>query len=91
MPGQTLILTSTTYVGTTRDLLVGPLAERGLLAGHEVSWPSPPNASTPATTGTARTTSPGSSAGPPESCAAAAAVLAEYAPVHLVRRPGRPR
>jgi UDP-N-acetyl-D-glucosamine dehydrogenase len=35
-PGQVLILTSTTYVGCTHDLLVAPLAERGLRAGEEV-------------------------------------------------------
>jgi nucleotide sugar dehydrogenase len=34
--GQTIILTSTTYVGTTRDLLVAPLAARGLVAGRDV-------------------------------------------------------
>jgi len=36
-PGQLLVLTSTTYVGTTRDLLVVPLAERDLVAGRDVS------------------------------------------------------
>jgi UDP-N-acetyl-D-glucosamine dehydrogenase len=35
-PGQTLVLTSTTYVGTTRELLIDPLAERGLRAGEDV-------------------------------------------------------
>jgi nucleotide sugar dehydrogenase len=35
-PGQVLILTSTTYVGSTRDLLVEPLAARGLEAGRDV-------------------------------------------------------
>ena len=35
-PGQTIILTSTTYVGTTNDLLTGPLRARGLLAGQDV-------------------------------------------------------
>ena len=35
-PGQTLVLTSTTYVGTTRELLVQPLAERGLRVGEDV-------------------------------------------------------
>jgi UDP-N-acetyl-D-glucosamine dehydrogenase len=35
-PGQTIILTSTTYVGCTRDLLVTPLAERGLQPGRDV-------------------------------------------------------
>jgi UDP-N-acetyl-D-glucosamine dehydrogenase len=34
--GQTIVLTSTTYVGTTRDLLVGPLTARGLTVGEDV-------------------------------------------------------
>lgn len=34
--GQLLMLTSTTYVGSTYDMLVAPLAERGLLAGQNV-------------------------------------------------------
>ncbi|SCG45586.1 nucleotide sugar dehydrogenase [Micromonospora rifamycinica] len=35
-PGQTIVLTSTSYVGTTRELLVAPLADRGLRVGQEV-------------------------------------------------------
>lgn len=35
-PGQLLVLTSTTYVGTTRDLLEGPLRARGLEPGVDV-------------------------------------------------------
>jgi len=35
-PGQTIILTSTTYIGTTRELLTEPLAARGLIAGQDV-------------------------------------------------------
>ncbi len=35
-PGQTLVLTSTTYVGTTRELLVAPLTERGMRVGTDV-------------------------------------------------------
>ncbi|MFI5005510.1 MAG: nucleotide sugar dehydrogenase [Solirubrobacterales bacterium] len=35
-PGQTIVLTSTTYVGTTRELLAEPLAERGLRVGEDV-------------------------------------------------------
>jgi UDP-N-acetyl-D-mannosaminuronate dehydrogenase len=35
-PGQTLILTSTTHVGATRELLVQPLARRGLDVGRDV-------------------------------------------------------
>jgi UDP-N-acetyl-D-glucosamine dehydrogenase len=34
--GQTFVLTSTTFVGTTRELLVEPLAKRGLIAGEDV-------------------------------------------------------
>src|SRR6202161_4600354 len=33
-PEQTIVLTSTTYVGCTRELLVAPLAERGLHVGE---------------------------------------------------------
>ena len=36
VPGQTILLTSTTYVGCTRDLLVKPLHERGLVVGRDV-------------------------------------------------------
>lgn len=36
VPGQVLILTSTTYVGSTRDMLVVPLAARGLIAGRDI-------------------------------------------------------
>ena len=35
--GQILILTSTAYVGATKDLLAGPLAARGLVAGTDVA------------------------------------------------------
>ncbi len=35
-PGQTLILTSTTYVGTTSELLSQPLERRGLRVGTDV-------------------------------------------------------
>jgi UDP-N-acetyl-D-glucosamine dehydrogenase len=35
-PGQTVILTSTTYAGTTRELLAGPLERAGLRVGTDV-------------------------------------------------------
>jgi nucleotide sugar dehydrogenase len=35
-PGQLIVLTSTSYVGTTDDLLVKPLTDRGLLVGVDV-------------------------------------------------------
>jgi UDP-N-acetyl-D-glucosamine dehydrogenase len=34
--GQVIVLTSTTYVGTTRELIAVPLQERGLAAGTDV-------------------------------------------------------
>lgn len=37
VPGQILMLTSTSYVGCTEDLLVAPLAERGLVPGESIS------------------------------------------------------
>ena len=36
MPGQLILLTSTTYVGTTRDLVTEPLRERGLEVGRDI-------------------------------------------------------
>ncbi|HEX3648535.1 MAG TPA: nucleotide sugar dehydrogenase [Pseudonocardiaceae bacterium] len=35
-PGQTVILTSTSFVGTTREMLIDPLDARGLRAGVDV-------------------------------------------------------
>ncbi|MGZ4660303.1 MAG: nucleotide sugar dehydrogenase, partial [Arthrobacter sp.] len=35
VPGQLLMLTSTTYVGSTRDLLAVPLAAKGLIPGRD--------------------------------------------------------
>ena len=34
--GQTIVLSSTTFAGTTRELLIEPLAERGLVVGRDV-------------------------------------------------------
>ncbi|QCB98421.1 nucleotide sugar dehydrogenase [Arthrobacter sp. PAMC25564] len=36
VPGQLLMLTSTTYVGSTRDLLAVPLAAKGLIPGRDI-------------------------------------------------------
>jgi UDP-N-acetyl-D-glucosamine dehydrogenase len=35
-PGQTIILTSTTYVGCTQEFLVEPLSQRGFVVGRDV-------------------------------------------------------
>jgi len=45
--GQTLVLTSTTYVGATRELLTQPLAERGLGAGEDVFVAFSPECTSP--------------------------------------------
>ncbi|GAA3386050.1 nucleotide sugar dehydrogenase [Cryptosporangium minutisporangium] len=37
VPGQLLVLTSTSYVGCTRDLLIGPLRQRGYRPGDQVA------------------------------------------------------
>jgi UDP-N-acetyl-D-glucosamine dehydrogenase len=34
--GQTIVLTSTSYVGTTRDLLISPLSKRGFVMGRDI-------------------------------------------------------
>ncbi len=36
VPGQVIILTSTTYVGCTEEMLVWPLAERGFTVGQDI-------------------------------------------------------
>jgi nucleotide sugar dehydrogenase len=36
VPGQLLMLTSTTYAGCTRDMLVTPLEQRGLTVGRDI-------------------------------------------------------
>jgi UDP-N-acetyl-D-glucosamine dehydrogenase len=48
-PGQLVILESTTYPGTTREVLLPILEESGLTAGRTSSSASPPSAWTPAT------------------------------------------
>ncbi|NKQ56055.1 nucleotide sugar dehydrogenase [Amycolatopsis sp. K13G38] len=37
VPGQVIIVTSTSFVGTTREMVVEPLARRGLQAGRDIS------------------------------------------------------
>ncbi len=46
--GQTLVLTSTTHVGSTRELLVEPLAARGLSVGEDVFVAFSPECAEPA-------------------------------------------
>ncbi|MFI9030666.1 nucleotide sugar dehydrogenase [Streptomyces sp. NPDC053560] len=89
VPGQLLMLTSTSYVGTTRDLLVEPLARRGLRAGTDVFVASAPERIDPGDTGHTPDRTPRVVGGAgPRSTELAAALLARTAPaVHRVDSP----
>jgi UDP-N-acetyl-D-glucosamine dehydrogenase len=85
-PGQTLILTSTTYVGTTRELLVEPLAARGFTVGEGVHVAFAPERINPGDALWEQAAVPRVLGGVTEACAAAAAqVLAPTASeLHVV-------
>lgn len=87
--GQLVVLTSTTYVGTTADLLVGPLRRRGLVVGGEageVFVAFSPERIDPGNTTFPQHAVPRVVGGvDPESSARAVALLHEVAPsVHVV-------
>ncbi|WP_229054677.1 nucleotide sugar dehydrogenase [Aeromicrobium sp. Leaf350] len=85
-PGQVIVLTSTTYVGCTIDLLVEPLARRGLRAGEDVFVAFSAERIDPGNSGTAQEVLPRVIGGATPACAErAAATLAGYAEhVHQV-------
>jgi UDP-N-acetyl-D-glucosamine dehydrogenase len=89
VPGQVLLLTSTTYVGTTRDMLVGPLNARGLTAGRDVFVAFTPERIDPGNDRHAQEDVPRVVGGVTPECAErAAAVLGSYARnVHIVPSP----
>jgi UDP-N-acetyl-D-glucosamine dehydrogenase len=84
--GQTIILTSTTYVGTTNDLIIAPLAERGLVAGENVHVAFAPERILPGEASVEQTETPRVLGGATAACSqAAAAVLAPTAKhLHIV-------
>lgn len=80
VPGQVLILTSTTYVGSTHDLFAAPLSARGLEAGTDVYVAFSPERIDPGNAGYAHEEVPRVVGGATLACAsAAAAVLTRYA------------
>lgn len=87
--GQTIILTSTTYVGTTRDLLIKPLVERDFVLGGDIHIAFSPERIDPANTDFPQETVPRVLGGATPRCARAAqAVIATVAPsVHVVSSP----
>jgi UDP-N-acetyl-D-glucosamine dehydrogenase len=85
-PGQVLILTSTTYVGCTHDLLVAPLAARGLLVGRDIFVAFSPERIDPGIVEHKHTATPRVLGGATEQCAerAVSVVSLLTESVHLV-------
>ena len=87
--GQTIVLTSTSYVGTTRDLLVGPLEEAGFEPGADICVAFSPERIDPANTTNPQETVPRVLGAGSALCAERArTVIAAIAPtVHVVSSP----
>jgi UDP-N-acetyl-D-glucosamine dehydrogenase len=83
--GQTLVLTSTTYVGCTRELLVDPLAERGLAIGEDVCVAFAPERIDPGVAGHEQLRTPRVIGGVSETCYRRAAELLRHTCAHLHR------
>lgn len=85
VPGQLLVLTSTTYAGCTRDMLLVPLQKRGLVAGTDISVAFSPERIDPGNESFTHEEVPRVVGGATESCRRAAeALLGRYAHVHSV-------
>ena len=84
--GQLIVLTSTTYVGATRQLLIEPLRARGLAAGVDVHVAFCPERIDPGNSKHVQSTTPRVAGGATPECAArTAALFAGVAPtVHTV-------
>ena len=87
--GQTIVLTSTSYVGTTRDLLVAPLNERGLEVGQDIHVAFSPERIDPGNRTHLQETVPRVVGGVTPACAerAAEAVGLVASTVHMVSSP----
>ncbi len=88
-PEQTIVLTSTTYVGCTRELLVQPLAERGLIAGEDVFVAFAPERIDPGVEAHSQTRTPRVLGGVSETCFRRAAEVLRHTcqRVHRVSSP----
>jgi nucleotide sugar dehydrogenase len=88
-PGQTLLLTSTTFVGTTRTLLADPLAARGLQPGRDVFVAFAPERILPGDASVQQRDVPRVVGGVTPACAAAAAKVLQpiVDRVHTVSSP----
>ncbi|AMB60467.1 UDP-glucose 6-dehydrogenase [Microterricola viridarii] len=72
---QVLILTSTSYVGSTRDLMVNPLVERGFTPGTDIFIAFSPERINPGAAGFAHEDVPRVVGGATPNCTAAAATI----------------
>lgn len=88
-PGQTVILTSTSFVGTTRRLLIEPLEQRGLDIGTDVHVAFSPERIDPGNPDHHHRRTPRIVGGVTEACAARAASVIEHLTdsVYLVSSP----
>lgn len=88
-PGQTLILTSTSYVGTTARMLVDPLTRNGFTVGEDIFVAFSPERIDPGNVTHTQRDTPRVLGGVTETCVAMAArVLEVLTPsVHTVRSP----
>ena len=87
--GQTIVLTSTTSVGTTRELLVAPLTERGLRPGEDVHVAFSPERIDPGNSNHAQESVPRVVGGATAACAEAVAKLLQEiaSEIHIVSSP----
>jgi UDP-N-acetyl-D-glucosamine dehydrogenase len=88
-PGQLLVLTSTTHVGTTREMLIEPLEARGLRVGEDVAVAFAPERINPGSASHDQEAVPRVVGGATPSCAERAAELLGTiaAGVHVVSSP----
>jgi UDP-N-acetyl-D-glucosamine dehydrogenase len=84
-PGQTIVLTSTTYVGCTRELLVAPLAERGMRVGRDVCVAFAPERIDPGVPDHEQLQTPRVIGGVSETCARRACELLRHTCAHMHR------
>lgn len=87
--GQTLLLTSTSYVGTTAKLLVEPLTRKGFTVGEDIFVASSPERIDPGNVTHTQRDTPRVLGGVTPTCAAMAARVVEVLTpsVHTVRSP----
>jgi nucleotide sugar dehydrogenase len=88
-PGQTLVLASTSWVGTTRALLLRPLQARGLAPAHDIFVACAPERIDPGNADRPQRATPRVVGGASPECARRAAALLEplTARVHVVGSP----